>query len=139
MLVRELLEFKSKIGDSCHDTYGADAGREKHPRRPAAGIEHERVVQDVAARLPRRGERAAGAGGLTLMPVSTHCRHAGTAGEWLGIGHAVACLGIPRAELDAAVRAGEIRARRIGWGQHVELLRADVEARWPQAFVTATR
>ena len=28
VLVRELLEFKSKISDSGHDTYGADAWRE---------------------------------------------------------------------------------------------------------------
>lgn len=73
------------------------------------------------------------------MAESTHCRHAVTAGEWLGPSHAVTCLGIARAELDAAIRVGEVRARRIGWGQHVELLRADVEALWPQAFVTAAR
>jgi hypothetical protein len=73
------------------------------------------------------------------MAASGHCRHAVTAGEWLGPRHAVTCLGIPRAELDAAMRAGEVRARRIGWGQHVEIWRADVETRWPRAFVTAAR
>jgi hypothetical protein len=53
--------------------------------------------------------------------------------------HAVMCLGIQRDELDAAVRSGEVRSQPIGWATKVALRRADVEARWPQAFVTAAR
>jgi hypothetical protein len=73
------------------------------------------------------------------MAESTQCRHAVTRRRVARPQPCRDVLGFARAELDAAIRAGEVRARRIGWGQHVELLRADVEALWPQAFVTAAR
>jgi hypothetical protein len=51
-------------------------------------------------------ERPAGAGGLRLMAESGYCRHAVTAGEWVGPRPAVTCPGIPLAELDAARKIG---------------------------------
>jgi hypothetical protein len=62
------------------------------------------------------------------------CRHARVLGAWLSQAHLVACLGIDRLELDAAMQAGEVLARPTGWGNKVEIRRADVERRWPHVF-----
>jgi hypothetical protein len=65
--------------------------------------------------------------------VTQHCGHTRTVGAWLSLSHAVMCRGIPRTELDAAVQAGEVLARPTGWGNKIEVRRADVERRWPHA------
>jgi hypothetical protein len=62
--------------------------------------------------------------------MTQHCGHTRTVGSWLSQAHLVMCIGIPRAELAVAVQAGEVVARPTGWGNKVELRRADVERQW---------